>query len=280
MGAPSALYRVHGPDRGPGRGDHPKMALNQSGNPVFQRSAPLLESVSGAPSAREVADIYGTPQRLTIDDIAVKTGLLLGIMVVTGAATWALNVGMGVVALASIVGLVLALVNIFKRRVNPGLVLAYAAVQGIAVGGISHVYENAYSGIVVQAIVGTAAVFGAVTLGYKSGRLRATPRFTKVVLFGFVGLFAVVVLNLIVGLFGSGDPLGIRGGNTGLSILFSLAFITFGALTFVLDFDQAERMVAAGVPERESWRIAFGLVVGLVWLYLEVLRLLSYLQRR
>jgi len=255
------------------------MALNQSSNPVFARSAPLIESLHGAPSAQDVADIYGTPQRLTIDDIAVKTGMLLGLMVITGAVTWALDLGFGIVAAAGIVGFVLALVNIFKRQVSPGLVLAYAAVQGIAVGGISHVYENAYSGIVVQAVVGTVAVFAAVTFGYKSGRLRATPRFTKVVTYGFVGLFAVVLLNLVVGLFGSGDPLGIRGGNTGLSILFSLAFIVFGALTFVLDFDQAERMVAAGAPERESWRIAFGLVVGLVWLYLEVLRLLSYLQR-
>ena len=127
-------------------------------------------------------------------------------------------------------------------------------------------------------MIGTVAVFGAVVLGYRSGFLRATPRFTKIVTYGFVGLFAVLLLNVVVGLFGNGDALGIRGGNTTLSVLFSLAFIGFGAMTFVLDFDQAERMVAAGVPERESWRIAFGLVVGLVWLYLEVLRLLSYLQ--
>ena len=195
----------------------------------------------------------------------------------TGAATWALGVGMGVVALAAIIGFVLAMVNIFKRQVSPGLVLAYAAVQGVAVGGISAAYDGTYRGIVVQAIVGTVAVFGAVAWGYKARLLQATPRFTKVVLYGFVGLFAVVLLNLVAGLFGNGDPLGIRGGNTGLSVLFSVAFIIFGALTFVLDFDQAERMVAAGAPERESWRIAFGLVVGLVWLYLEVLRLLSYL---
>lgn len=252
------------------------MALNQSSNPVFARSAPLIESLRGAPSAQDVADIYGTPQRLTIDDIAVKTASLLGLMIVTGAVTWALDLRFGIVVLAALVGFGLAMVNIFKRQVSPPLVLAYAAVQGIAVGGISHVYENAYSGIVVQAIVGTTAVFGAVTLAYKQRWLRATPRFAKVVTFGFLGLFALVVLNFVVHLFG-GD-LGFRGGNTGLSVLFSLAFITFGALTFVLDFDQAERMVAAGAPERESWRIAFGLVVGLVWLYLEVLRLLSYLQ--
>lgn len=255
------------------------MALDQSSNPVFQRSAPLQESLRGAPSPQYVADLYNTPARLTVDDIMVKTGVLLGLLVTTGAAAWVLNVGFGVVAVAAVVGFVLAMVNIFKRQVSPPLVLAYAAVQGIAVGGISAAYEGAYRGIVVQAVVGTVAVFGAVAVGYKSGRLRATPKFVKVVTFGFFGLFALLLLNLVVGLFSTGDPLGIRGGNLGLSVLFSVAFIIFGALTFVLDFDQAERMVAAGVPERESWRIAFGLVVGLVWLYLEVLRLLSYLQR-
>ena len=112
---------------------------------------------------------------------------------------------------------------------------------------ISASYEGTYRGIVVQAIVGTAAVFAAVLFGYKSGRLRATPKFTKVVTFGLVGMVAVLMLNLLVGAFTSGDPLGISGGNTGLSILFTLGLIVFGALTFVLDFDQADRMVAAGV---------------------------------
>lgn len=254
------------------------MALQSSNNPVFARSAPLIESLRGAPTAQEVADVYGAPQRLTVDDIMVKTGILLGLFVVTGTAAWAFGAGTGVIGLAALVGFGLAMVNIFKRVVSPPLVLAYAAVQGIAVGGISHAYNDRYHGIVVQAVVGTVAVFAAVAYGYKSGRLRATPRFTKVVTYGFVGLFALLLLNVVVGLFGSGDALGIRGGNLGLSILFSVVFIGFGAMTFVLDFDQAERMVAAGVPERESWRIAFGLVVGLVWLYLEVLRLLSYLQ--
>ncbi len=257
----------------------------QSSNPVFQRSTPLHESLRGtgqyAPSADEVAGIYNTPARLTYDDIVVKTGLLLGIIVVTGTAAWVLDLGMGVGALAGIVGFVLALVNIFKRQVSPPLVLAYAALEGVFLGAISHVYNDAFGGgIVAQAVIGTAAVFGAVLLAYKSGRLRATPRFRKVITTAFLGLFGLLVVNLLVGLFGDGDALGIRGDNLFFSVIFSLAFITFGALTFVLDFDQAERMVEAGVDGRESWRIAFGLVVGMVWLYLEVLRLLSYLQGR
>ncbi len=261
------------------------MARIESNNPVFARSEPLARSLQQgvgfhppAPSADDVAAIYATPQRMTMDDVIVKTGLLLGIIVVVGAASWVLQVPIGIAMLAGLVGFALAMVNIFKRQVSPGLVMAYAAAQGVFLGVISASYEGAYRGIVVQAVIGTAAVFGAVLVGYKSGKLRATPTFVKVVTFGLVGLVAVMLLNIVAGLFTDGDPLGISGGNTGLSILFTLGLIVFGALTFVMDFDQADRMVAAGVAERESWRVGFGLVVGLVFLYLNILRLLSYLQ--
>jgi uncharacterized YccA/Bax inhibitor family protein len=259
----------------------------QSNNPVFARSEPLARSLQQgvgfhrpAPSADDVAAIYNTPQRMTIDDVVVKTGLLLGTMVLTGAAAWVLDVGPGVVLLAGLAGFVLALVNIFKRQVSPPLVLAYAAVQGVFVGALSHAYAGAFGGgIVVQAVLGTTAAFAAVLVGYRSGRLRATPRFTKVVTFGLIGMVALVLVNVVAGLFGDGDALGIRGDNLFLSVLVSAGLIVFGALTFVLDFDQADRMVAAGVPEQESWRVSFGLVVGLVFLYLEILRMLSYFQR-
>ena len=261
------------------------MARMESNNPVFARSEPLARSLQQgvgfhppAPSADDVAALYATPQRMTMDDVIVKTGILLGIIVAVGAASWVLDVPIGVALLAGLVGFALAMVNIFKKQVSPALVMAYAAAQGVFLGVISASYEGTYRGIVVQAVIGTAAVFGAVLVGYKSGKLRATPKFVKVVTFGLVGLVAVMLLNLVAGLFTDGDPLGISGGNTGLSILFTLGLIVFGALTFVMDFDQADRMVEAGVAERESWRVAFGLVVGLVFLYLNILRLLSYLQ--
>ena len=258
------------------------MRSMESNNPVFARSESLRAAQQGvgfhtpAPTAEDVAAIYGTPQRMTIDDVIVKTGILLAIVVGLGAASWYLDVPMGIVLLAGLAGFVLAMVNIFKKSVSPALVLAYAAAQGVFLGGISASYEGSYRGIVVQAIVGTAAVFGAVLFGYKSGKLRATPKFAKVVTFGLVGMVAVLLLNLVAGAFTDGDPLGISSGPIG--ILFTLGLITFGALTFVLDFDQADRMVAAGVPEQESWRVAFGLVVGLIFLYLNMLRLLSMLQ--
>ena len=260
------------------------MRSMQSNNPVFARSEPLARTLQGpvgfhspAPSAEDVAELYATPQRMTLDDVIMKTGILLAIVVGVGAACWMLQVPIGVALLAGIVGFVLAMVNIFKKQVSPGLVMAYAAAQGVFLGVISASYEAAYQGIVVQAIVGTSAVFAAVLFGYKSGRLRATPKFTKVVTFGLVGLVAVFLLNVLVNAFGGPDTLGLSEGGP-LAILITLGLIVFGALTFVLDFDQADRMVAAGVPEKEAWRVGFGLVVGLIFLYLNMLRLLSYLQ--
>ena len=256
----------------------------QSNNPVFQRSETLARAVqpgvgfrTPAPSADQLDAMYAAPQRMTLDDVIVKTGLLLAVVVGVGAASWYLGVGIGLAGLAALVGFGLAMVNIFKKQVSVPLVLAYGAAQGVFLGAISASYEGTYRGIVVQAVVGTAAVFGAVLLGYRSGRLRATPKFAKVVTFGLVGLVAVVVLNLIASAFGAGDTLGLSTGGP-IAILITLGLIVFGALTFVMDFDQADRMVAAGVPEQEAWRVAFGLVVGLIFLYLNILRLLSYLQ--
>jgi len=244
----------------------------ESSNPVFG-NAPALKQP--APSVAELEEMLRAPQRLTMDAVVEKTALLLGLVVAGGALAWVANVGMGLAMAAGLVGLVLALVNIFKRQVSPGLVLAYGAVEGVFVGALSRYMDTVYPGIAVQAAIGTTAIFGTVLWAYKSGRIRATPRFTKIVVGAFVGMFALLIVNLLAAWIGGGDGLGLRSGG-GLAILFSLAFIVVGTLTFVLDFDQAERMVAQGVDAREAWRVAFGLVVGLVWLYLEVLRLLSY----
>lgn len=250
------------------------MAGLQSNNPVFG-NAPTLKT----PTARQVEELYRTPQRLTMDDVVVKTGLLLAVIVVTGALAWVGDAPRGVVFGAGLVGFALAMVNIFKRQVSPPLVVAYAACEGVFLGAISHAYNDAYHGIALQAAVATSAIFAAVLYAFSSGKVKATPQFTKIVVGAFVGLFALVIVNALAAWIGGGDGFGLRSGG-GIAILFSLAFIAVGSMTFVLDFDQAQRMVAAGVDEREAWRVSFGLVVGLVWLYLEVLRLLSYFNRR
>lgn len=256
------------------------MAGLQSSNPVFGNAPALKQSFGapGFPSPGQVEEIYRTPQRLTMDDVVMKTGILLGIILVTGAAAWMADAPQGVVMASGIAGFVLALVNIFKRQVSPPLVLAYAACQGVFLGAISHAYNDAYHGIALQAAIGTAAIFGTVLFLFSNGKLKATPQFAKIVTGAFIGLFVLLIVNILASAIGGGDGLGLRDGG-GLAILFSIAFIAVGSMTFVLDFDQAQRMVEAGVDERESWRISFGLVVGLVWLYLEVLRLLSYFRR-
>lgn len=253
------------------------MAGLQSSNPVFERS-PSLKKGAAWPTPGDVEDIYRTPQRLTIDDVVVKTGILLAVLVAAGAVAWVGDAPAGLVGLAGIVGFVLALVNMFKREVVPALVIAYAAFEGFLLGGVSAFFENTpgYEGLPLQAAFGTATIFGGVLFLYKNRVLRATPKFTKIVYGTFLGLFGLLVVNVLVNAFdGGGSGLGLRDGSP-LAILFSLVFIAVGSMTFVLDFDQAERMVAAGVPEKEAWRISFGLVVGLVWLYFELLRLLSY----
>jgi uncharacterized YccA/Bax inhibitor family protein len=168
------------------------------------------------------------------------------------------------------------MVNIFKKQVSPPLVMAYAAAQGVFLGAISASYEGSYRGIVVQAIVGTAAVFGAVLVGYKSGKLRATPKFAKVVTFGLVGMVAVFLLNFLVGAFTSGDPLGLNSGPVG--ILFTLGPDHLRCADLRARLRPGRPHDRRGRPEQESWRVGFGLIVGLIFLYLNILRLLAMLQ--
>lgn len=255
----------------------------QSSNPVLSRKDAFtrtgyatFDPRTQSPSTSELEQMYAAPPatRMTVDDVVVKTGILLGTLLVTGTAAWVLKLGFGIALVAALVGLGLALVIIFKRLASPGLIGAYAAVEGVFLGAVSRVFNEAYSGIVVQAVLGTAMCFGGVLLAYRSGRLRATPRFTKAITAALIGALGLIVVNLVAGIFVDGG-LGIRDGGP-LAIIVSLVFIGIASLSFVLDFDAIEKGVAAGAPSKESWLAAFGLVVGLVWLYTEVLRLLSY----
>lgn len=211
--------------------------------------------------------------RMTVEDVVVRTALLLGTAVVTGAATWVLGLE-GLALPAAIVGLVLGLVIAFKQITNPAVILAYAAIEGVFLGGISKLFESAYPGVAVQAVIATAGV-ALGTLGlYRSGKIRVTPKFTKMVLAGLMGFLALVVVNLVASFFIDGG-LGLRDGGP-LAIGFSLLAIGLAAMTLVLDFDFIAKGAEAGVPERYGWFAAFGLMVTLVWLYVELLRLISY----
>jgi uncharacterized YccA/Bax inhibitor family protein len=166
-----------------------------------------------------------------------------------------------------VVGLVLAMVNTFSKKVRPALVIAYAAAQGLALGTISAIYESESDGIVGQAVIGTACAFGGVLLAYRSGKIRVTPKFTRILMGSLIGYFAFSLISLFIG-FPSGTP----------GMLISVGAVGLASMFIVMDLDQIEKGVAAKLPHEESWRMAFGLMVTLVWLYLEVLRLISILR--
>jgi uncharacterized YccA/Bax inhibitor family protein len=172
---------------------------------------------------------------------------------------------------------VLALVISFKQSTNPALILSYAAAEGLFLGGISRLFNNAYGGgIVIQAVVGTAGVFAGMLVVYKTGAIRVTPKFTRWLLGALIGVVALSLVNLVASLFTPGG-LGLRDAQSpGLAIAFSLLCIGVAAFTFLLDFDMIDKGIRQGAPERFAWYAAFGLTVTLVWLYLEILRLLSY----
>ena len=243
-------------------------AFNQPNNMQVDQ----LEQSYNAPAASSIRT-----GRMTIEDVVAKTGFLFAILVVVGALAWSANLGMGAVMLGFLGGFVLAMVISFSKTIKPGLVVAYAALEGLALGTLSHYYETFYPGIVSQAVIGTIAAFAGVLFMYRSGRLRATPQFTRAVMGAAIGYFILGFVSMIASFFGVGKGYGFYG-VSGLGLLLAVAGVALASFFLVLDFDQIEKGVAAGVPEKESWRASFGLMVTIVWLYLEVLRLLSILR--
>ena len=243
-------------------------AFNQPNNMQVDQ----LEQSYNAPAASSIRT-----GRMTIEDVVAKTGFLFAILVVVGAIAWGANLGQGALLIGFLGGFVLAMVISFSKTIKPGLVVAYAALQGLALGTISKYYETINPGIVSQAVIGTIAAFTGVLFMYRSGRLRATPQFTRAVIGAAIGYFILGLVSLVASFFGVGQGYGFYG-VSGLGLLLAVAGVALASFFLVLDFDQIEKGVAAGVPEKESWRASFGLMVTIVWLYLEVLRLISILR--
>ena len=270
------------------------MALRSS-NPVLSR----LGEAARAEHSRYAAPEYGytvppgyppapvaTGRMMTVDDVVTRTVMLVLLTAAVAAVSWfSLRFGPVVYLAAfgsSIAGLVLGLVISFARITNPLLISAYAVLEGVVLGVVSRAFEHVYPGIVIQAVVGTVAVFAGMAALYKARILRATPKFTRWVIGALIGVVALSLLNLVFALFG-GD-LGLvyygPGQKAGmLPILFALACIAIGALTFIIDFDAVENGVRYGLPERYAWYCSFGLLVGLIFLYWQILRLLGYLRQ-
>ncbi len=263
------------------------MTVRSSSNPALTRSPAFTGTGTGtgapgrAPTVDPLEQAFGAPSttarqtgRMSVDSVVERTAILLGVAVLTGGVNWAL--GLGALAFpAGVVGLVLALVIIFKQITDPGVMLAYAAVEGVFLGGDQPVLQLLYPGIVVQAVVGTAGVTAVMLALYRSGKIRVTPQFTKMVVGATMGFLALVVVNLVAGFFTDGG-LGLREGPLG--ILVGVVAIGLASLNLVLDFDLVERGARQGLPERYGWFAAFAIMVTLVWLYVEILRLLAILR--
>jgi uncharacterized YccA/Bax inhibitor family protein len=224
---------------------------------------------------------------MTVDDVVVKTGMSLGVALLVGVITaiWARvqieetgrisGALLGAMIGGLIVGLVISLVIIFRQKPSGALTLTYSAAEGLFLGALSGVFEAIYPGIALQAIVGTAGVFIGMLVVYKTGAVKVTPKLTKWIVGAVVGAAVLMLFNLISALAFGFNPL--RDGGP-IAIVFSLVCIGIAAFSFLLDFDQADRMIREGMPSKWAWYTAFGLMTTLVWLYLEILRLLSYLR--
>ncbi|WP_112467470.1 Bax inhibitor-1/YccA family protein [Streptomyces triticisoli] len=269
-------------------------ALGTQGNPYAQ-GAPYAQP-SGNPYAQNPyaqQDLqYGAPQapattgRMTMDDVVLRTASTLGTLVVTAALAWALlpvdaaNIGRsyGIGIGAALLGMVLALVQSFKRKASPALILTYAAVEGVFLGVISSIVDtHIASGAAMQAVLGTMAVFVGVLLAYKAGWIRVNRRFYGFVMAAALGFVMLMMVNMLFAVFGGGDGLGFRSGPLG--VFFGVVGIILGACFLALDFKQVEDGIAYGAPREEAWLAAFGLTLTLVWIYMEFLRIIAILNQ-
>ncbi|MFL0294368.1 Bax inhibitor-1/YccA family protein [Mycobacterium sp. SMC-18] len=276
--------------------------MRESSNPIF-RSLP--KSQGGYAQFGSGAAAYGAQQTmaqpytqypqqqagfsraLTIDDVVTKTGITLAVLTVSAVVSYFVimsNLALAgpIAMIGALGGLVMVLIATFGRKQdNPGIVLTYAVLEGMFLGAFSFVMANfAVSGanagaLIGQAILGTFGVFFGMLVVYKTGAIRVTPKFTRMIVAGMFGVLALMLGNFIIGLFNGGAGMGLRSGGT-IAIIFSLVCIALAAFSFLLDFDAADQMIRAGAPEKAAWGVALGLTVTLVWLYVEILRLLSY----
>lgn len=274
--------------------------MRETSNPILrslpQREGGYAQFGSGmAGAANRVGyqtQAYGPPQTgvsrpLTIDDVVTKTGMTLGVLSVVAAISYYLvgsNPGLAgpFTLFGSIGGLVLVLIASFGRKQDsPGLVLSYAALEGLFLGGVSWLFGNVLvqgisaGALITQAVLGTVGVFFGMLVVYKTGAIRVTPKFTRMLFASMIGVLVLMLGSLVISLF-THSPGPLRDGGP-LAIVFSLVVIAIAAFSFLVDFDSADQLIRAGAPEKAAWGIALGLTVTLVWLYLEILRLLSYL---
>lgn len=263
-------------------------------NPAFRNAAfstggaavaKMANQTQQGMTAEQLDELYGRPaagpaetERMSYEDTIVKTVISFAILLAGAVVGWIVPI---LLIPAAIAGFVLALVNIFKRQPSRGLVLAYAAVEGVFIGGISSIFNAQWNGIVLQAVIGTFAVVGVTLALFASGKIRASKRATKVFLVAMIGYGVFSLINLGLMLFGvTTGPFGLRSAESFIpgvpwGAIIGVLVILLAAYSLVLDFDQVQQGVRNGAPRIYAWSAAFGIMLTVVWLYLEILRLLA-----
>ena len=247
-----------------------------SHNPIFNQAMSTGVAVARVEQSAvdaEFAKITSTP-KMTVEGTAAKVFGMFMVLLATAGVTWFL--GLTALILPSmLIGLGLGLWATFSKKVRPGVVVAYAAVEGIFLGGITLLFESMYPGIAQQAVLATLCTAGAMFAAYRFGWIKVNARFTRVMTFALIGYMAFAVINLGVGLFTNSS--GAYGSSFGW--LIALAGVALAAFTLNLDFEAIVVGSREGLPVENEWRAAFGLVSSLIWLYVEILRLLSIFNR-
>jgi uncharacterized YccA/Bax inhibitor family protein len=272
---------------------YPNYGSQATGQPTGQFGG--YGTQPGYPPPQGYVDPYapapGDTKRMTIDSVVQRTGITLGVVAVVAALTWLLTGDASVLGpegdqtraslyLLSMVGAFagfgLAMVNSFKRVVSPALVLAYAAFEGVFIGAFSKVMEATFGdGLVIGAVLGTIGAVAGTLAAYKFFDIQVSSRFRTWVVAAMFGFVAVSLLDFVLALFSS--SFGFNGFGP-MGLVSSFIGLGLGVLMLILDFDFVERGIQAGLPERESWRAAFGLTVTIIWIYIELLRILAILR--
>ncbi len=223
--------------------------------------------------------------RMTYDDVIVRTAACLGAVMAGAAVT--LFVSMPLASMLMIVGalggFVLALVNTFKKQPSPALILAYAGLEGLFLGGLTRILDGMFPGVGLQAVIGTLSVFAVTLLLFRSGKVRATPKAMRFFMIAMIGYAVFALVNMVMVWTGAvQSPFGLSTSihifGIPLGVFIGILAIGLAAFSLIMDFTSIEAGVRAGAPERFSWTAAFGLTVTLVWLYVEIIRLLSILR--
>ena len=247
-----------------------------SHNPVMNRMLPDKIQQNQAEVDAQFDSIVSS-QKMTVGGTGIKILGLFALLVAGAVFAWNLPVEQSFALLlpAGLVGFGLALWITFSRKIRPAAVMTYAVVEGVFVGGISSFFDAAYPGIVMNAVIGTLTTAGAMFTAYSMGWIKVNARFTRVMTFALIGYAGFALVNIIVSLFTNSS--GIY--STPFAWLAGLVGVGLAAFTLNLDFEDISQGAATGLPREYEWKAAFGLVVTMIWLYIEILRLLSIFNR-